>query len=149
MSQFFAAFGLDWKLLLIQAVNFGLLLGALTYFLYKPILRIIDERRKAIEESVVKAQQADKNLADAKTEGEEMIGNAAREAEKLSAAARSRAGEVRDEIIKEAEARAASVIMDAGEQADEAKRRALQESESEIARAAMLAAEKILKEKSA
>ncbi|MDP2649202.1 MAG: F0F1 ATP synthase subunit B [bacterium] len=149
MDQFFAAFGLDWRLLLIQAVNFGLLLGALTYFLYKPILRIIDERRKAIEESVVKAQRADKNLADAKKEGEQMIGEAARDAEKLSAEARSRAGEVREEIIKEAEARAASVIMDASEQADEAKRRALQESESEIARAAMLAAEKILKEKSA
>ena len=47
---------------------------------------------------------------------------------------------------KTAEAKAAALLKDAQARADEQKRIALQESSKEIARAAMLAAEKILRE---
>ena len=149
MSELFAAFGVNWKLLLVQAINFGLLLSLLTYFLYKPILRIIDERQRKIAEGVETAEAADQKLADAKVESEELVGSAAREAEALVASARSRADERGAEIVKAAEARAAATTKEAAERAEEAKRQVMKESEREIARAAMLAAEKILKEKSA
>lgn len=149
MDQLFAAFGVNWKLLIVQAVNFGLLLSVLTYFLYKPVLRIIDERRKAIADGVAKAQEADKRLEDAKAEGEGMVGAAVREAEGLVASARTRAEARGEEIVKAAEARAAETLKDAADRAEEAKRQALKQSEREIARAAVLAAEKILREKSA
>src|SRR3990167_5770479 len=105
MSELFEAFGVNWKLLLVQAVNFGLLLSVLTYFLYKPVLRIIDERQKKIAEGVKTAEEAARKLADAKVEGDGMIGTAAKEAEQLVAAARSRADEKGAEIVKAAEAR--------------------------------------------
>src|SRR5579863_8587438 len=100
MSQLFAAFGVDWRLLLIQAVNFAVLLSALTYFLYKPILRIIDDRQRTIAEGVSKAQAAQKKLEDAKTEGEGMVAQAAREAEGIASAARTRAEERGSEIVE-------------------------------------------------
>ena len=118
-----------------------MLLALLSYFLYKPVLRIIDERRETVAEGVRKAQQADQELADAKAEGEKMVGSAAKEAEGLVATARSRADEKAGEIVKAAEARAQATRKDAEARADEAKRQALQESSMEIARAAMLAAE--------
>lgn len=149
MSELFAAFGIDWKLLLIQAVNFGVLLLALTYFLYKPILRIIDERREKVAEGVRTAEAAQSRLAEAEQVSKNTIGAASREAEQLVAAARARADEKGSEMLRDAEEKAQSVIRDAEARAEEAKRLALQESEKEIARAAMLAAEKILKEKSA
>lgn len=149
MSQLFVAFGVDWHLLVIQAVNFGLLLTALTYFLYKPVLRIIDERRRMIADGVAKASAADKRLEDAKSESESIVGGAAREAEGLVASARTRAEERGAEIVKVAEMKVASALKDANERAEEIKRQALKESEREIARAAVLAAEKILNEKSA
>ena len=149
MSELFEAFGVNWKLLLVQAVNFGLLLAVLTYFLYKPVLRIIDERQKKIAEGVKTAEEAARKLADAKVEGDGIGGTAAKEAEQLVAAARSRADEKGNEIVKAAEARANAVIKEAGAHAEEAKRMALAESSKEIARAAVLAAEKILREKSA
>ncbi|MBI5457186.1 F0F1 ATP synthase subunit B [Candidatus Kaiserbacteria bacterium] len=149
MSELFEAFGVNWKLLLVQAVNFGLLLAVLTYFLYKPVLRIIDERQKKIAEGVKTAEEAARKLADAKVEGDGIVGTASREAEHLVATARSRADEKGAEIVKAAEARANAVIKEAGAHAEEAKRMALSESSKEIARAAMLAAEKILREKSA
>ena len=149
MSELFAAFGINWKLLLVQAVNFGLLLSVLTYFLYKPVLKIIDERQRKIAEGVQTAAAADQKLADAKTESEGIVGSAAREAEGLLASARSRADERAVEIVRAAELRAASAVKEAAERAEEAKRQLMKESEREIARAAMLAAEKILREKKA
>ncbi len=149
MDALFAAFGIDWHLLLIQAVNFGVLLLVLTYFLYKPILRIIDERREKVAEGVRTAEQAARKLEDATNESESLVGTAARESEQIVAAARTRADEKGSEIVKQAEERAQSVLRDAELRAEEAKRLALEESSQEIARAAMLAAEKILREKSA
>ena len=147
MSELFAAFGINWQLLIVQAINFGLLLFVLWYFLYTPILKLIDDRRKKIADGVKTAEAADQKLADAQVEGEGIVGTAAREAETLVANARGRADEKAGEIVKAAEARANSVLEEANARAEEAKRMALAESSKEIARAAMLAAEKILNSK--
>jgi F-type H+-transporting ATPase subunit b len=149
MQQLFAAFGIDWRLLIIQGINFAVLLAALTYFLYKPMMKLIDERREKIAEGVRTAEAAQQELANAKEEREGIIGDAAREAEGLVASARVHAGERGNDIIKAAEARAAATLKDAAERGEEAKRQALKESERDIARAAMLAAEKILRKENA
>ncbi|MBI5003476.1 ATP synthase F0 subunit B [Candidatus Kaiserbacteria bacterium] len=144
MGELFSVFGVNWQLLIIQGINFAVLLGALTYFLYKPMMKMIDERRAQIAEGVRKAEEADRSLMAAKEEGEALVGAAAREAEALAAAARARADEKGSEIIKTAEAKAEATMRDAAARAEESKRIALQESQREIARTAMLAAEKIL-----
>lgn len=147
MSELLTVFGLNWKLLLIQAVNFGLLLAVLSYFLYKPILKILDERKARIAEGVRKSEEAEKRLADAASRGDSIVGAASREAESLVAGARTRANEQALEIIKSAEGRADAVLADAAARAEEEKRQALLESEKEITRAALLAAEKLLSAK--
>jgi len=149
MEGLITAFGLDWRLLIIQGVNFAVLLAALTYFLYTPVTKMIDERREKIAEGVRKALAADEALAAAKSQGENMIGTAAREAEGLVATARLSADDKAQTIVRTAESRANALLKDAQARAEEAKRLALQESSKEIARAAMLAAEKLLREKSA
>ena len=149
MSELFAAFGVNWKLLLIQAVNFGVLLAALSYFLYKPVLRIIDERRAKVAEGVRLAESASQTLADAKEESEQLVGEAARKAEGLAAASRVSAEQKGAGIVKAAEARADVVLAEAAARAEEVKRQTIASSEREIARAAMLATEKLLREKSA
>jgi F-type H+-transporting ATPase subunit b len=147
MSELFAAFGINWQLLLVQAINFGILLAALRYFLYRPVLKLIDERREKIAEGVKTAEAATRRLEEAKKEGDELVGSAAREAEGMVAAARVRADEKANEIVRSAEARADAALKDAAARAQEKSRQVLKESEREIARAAMLAAEKILREK--
>jgi F-type H+-transporting ATPase subunit b len=149
MAQLFATFGVNWKLLLIQAVNFGVLLAGLSYFLYTPIMRIIDERREKIAEGVRTAEAAAERLEEAKAEGDKMIGTAGREAESLVASARARADEKGTELMKEAQTRAERLVQEAEARAEEAKRQMMRESEKEIARTAMMAAEKILRERAA
>ncbi len=147
MDQLFTTFGVNWKLLVMQAVNFGLLLLVLWKYVYTPVLKLIDERREQIAEGVRTAEAADRRLADADEEGKQLVGAAAKEGEGLVAAARLRADERAQEIVKSAEAKAAASLAEAVQRAEEAQRKAMQESEKEITRAAMLAAEKILAQK--
>jgi len=149
MSALFETFGIDWHLLLIQAVNFGLLLVALSYFLYKPVLRIIDERREKVAEGVRLAESATRRLAEANEEGDKLVGEAAKKAEVLAASSRASAEQKGVGILKDAQTRAEAVLAEAQVRAEEVKRQTIASSEREIARAAMLAAEKLLREKSA
>lgn len=144
MGELFSTFGIDWKLLAAQSVNFGLLLLILWYFLYRPVIAMIDERRKRIAEGVEKAAAADKRLEDAASESAEIIGRASREGESLVASARARAEEKGSEMVAEANRKADALLKDAAARAQEAERQALRASERNIAKAAMLAAEKIL-----
>ncbi len=65
MQQLFSQLGLDWRLLLSQVVNFALLLIVLRIFAYKPVLKILHDRRARIEEGLVKADEADRRLHEA------------------------------------------------------------------------------------
>ena len=145
MSELFEVFGVNWKLLAVQSFNFGLLLIVLWHFLYKPVLRIIDDRQRKVAEGVKTAEEADRKLEASETKGKEMMAKASREAEQMVVMARTRAEEKKTEVMKEAEAKAEALLSDAAARAEETQRQALKQSEREITRAAMLAAEKILR----
>lgn len=54
--------------ILFQAINFSVVLGALTFLLYKPVLKMFDERSQKISEGQKAAEAAikDKDALDAK-----------------------------------------------------------------------------------
>lgn len=62
MSALINNLGIDWKLLLSQAVNFALLLIVLRFTIYKPLLDMMRKRRERIEEGLTKAEEADRRL---------------------------------------------------------------------------------------
>jgi F-type H+-transporting ATPase subunit b len=62
MSQLLSQLGIDWHLLLSQGVNFLLLLIILRFVVYKPLLKLLHDRRARIEEGLMKADMADKRL---------------------------------------------------------------------------------------
>ena len=147
MEQLFDAFGIDWKLLIAQAVNFGVLLVALTYFLYKPVLKTLDERKAKVAKGVLDAEEAEQKLAEADSEVSQKLTTATGEAESIVAGARESANSEKSRILKDAESRAADIAADADARAKETAARALRESEKEVARLAVLAAEKVMREK--
>ena len=146
MQELFSAFGVNWSLLIAQAVNFGIVLVALWYFLYKPVMATLENRQAFVEKSVDEAKHIEKLFAQADSEAESRVKSADNEAEHIVAHAREAASSEKSRLLKEAEARAASVVKDAEARATEAVLRARRESERDIARLATLAAEKILKE---
>ncbi|MBU1292872.1 F0F1 ATP synthase subunit B [Patescibacteria group bacterium] len=145
MEQLFEAFGIDGKLLLAQLINFGVLFVALTWLLYKPVMKTLDERRAKIAQGVEDAEAASQKLAVADENAAQVVQGAETEAEGIVASARELAGSEKSRIMKEAEARAAQVAADAEARAEETAAQALRDSEKEVARLAILAAEKVLR----
>lgn len=147
MHELFEAFGVDWRLLIAQAVNFGIVLVALTYFLYKPVTRVLEERRAVIARGVDEARRASEKLSRADEEAQSRIQTADGEAEGIVRSAREAAGSERTKLLRDAEARAAQIAEDAQARAEETAAKSRRESEQDIARLAVLAAEKVLAEK--
>lgn len=144
MEQFFAAFGVNVKLLLAQTVNFGVLLIALTYFFYKPLMRSLAERQKVITKGVDDAERATQKLEAADSISAKHISEAENQAEDIMSKARESASTERTILIRDAEKRAKSVADAAEARAVEDAARILRDSEKEIARLAILAAEKTM-----
>ena len=88
MSAILTTFGIDWRLLLIDSINFGVLLVGLTYFLYTPILKMLEERRKKIAEGVEAAKKSQVKLAEIEGERTSKLREAAAEADDLIQSAR-------------------------------------------------------------
>jgi F-type H+-transporting ATPase subunit b len=146
MQALFAAFGLNVSLLIAQTVNFAILLVALTYFLYKPINKVLTDRQQKVAQGVEDAERAAEKLAQADGIASEKVTHAETEAEGIVVSAREAANDERARIMREAESRAANVAADAESRAQETAAKSLRESEKEVARLAVLAAEKILRQ---
>jgi len=132
MSEFLDQVGVDWHLLLSQAVNFFLLLVILRVFAYRPILKFLSDRRKKIEEGLAKAAEADTRLHDIDLIGKEKVKEAEREGLGIIKKAETEAGKVEAGIIEKAKEKGAGIVdaaqATAKNQLEENKRRMYEES---------------------
>lgn len=99
--------------LIFQAIGFAVLLFVLARFAYRPLLRILDERRDRAQEIVEKSDQIKKDLSEteARTRGE--LEKARTEAQGIIAEARA----TRDRIVGEARDAAAAAAAAENERA--------------------------------
>lgn len=147
MEAILHTFGIDVRLIIIQIVNFALLAVALWYFLYTPVLNLLREREERIKRGVEDAEAAKEKLARADEERREVVSAAHKEAEEVAARAKEFADERSKEILAAAEDKAAQTIDDAQKKRQELKEAAIRESEAEVAKLAVLAAERVIRER--
>jgi F-type H+-transporting ATPase subunit b len=145
MQEILTTFGIDWRLIVIQIFNFALLLALLWYFLYKPVLSMLDARKAKIEQGVRDAEAAGEKLAHAEEEKAAILKAAHGSAEEVLVRAKDAAVEKSAEVLADATQKGERMLTDAALKAREIEERARKESEDEIAKMAILAAEKILK----
>ena len=143
MSAVFAAFGIDWRLLLIDSINFGVLLLALWYFLYTPLLRVLETRRQKVAQGVADAEAAELKLADIKSEEGTILSHAGAEADEVLAHARKAAEERSRAMLAASEATVAASLKEAEAQAEALKAEAIEESKKEVAKLVVLGMEKL------
>lgn len=143
MSELFSAFGIDGRLLLINCINFGLLLVVLWYFLYGPLTKMLEQRRAKIAQGVKDAHEAETKLKEIHEARSSMIADAGKEADILVAGARAAASAKARELLAAGESAAANLLKDAQTQAQEMKAQAIAESKQEVAKMIVLGMEKI------
>ena len=87
MDKILADFGVNPILLAAQIVNFLVVLFVLQKFLYKPVLKILDERKRRIEESLENAEKIQKELEETEVKRQQIIDEAIEEGKRVIAEA--------------------------------------------------------------
>lgn len=147
MEQIVHVFGLDPRLLLMQGINFLVLLGVLSYFLYRPLLAMLEKREKAIADGVRAAEEAKLDRNAAEEERRSTVAKAIGEADGIVREAKVSAQHERDSIVREARAEEKRIKDDAEARAKELARKAEESAREDVARAAVLMAESLLRKK--
>jgi len=147
MEQILDAFGIDWKILLVQVVNFSVLLGVLWHFLHKPLMNLIESRRAMIIKGVADAERAEAALKDADSKKTDILARASADAQALIANAREQAKHKEALILAEAKERAERGLTEAQLKGEELQREALMKSKEQIAQLIVLGVERTLREK--
>ena len=145
MIDTLTAFGVNWKLLLIQGVNFGLLLLLLHRYLYKPIFAMLEQRQRVLEKGLADAEDAQREKENIEKEKGTILASAREEGGKLMEELRKQAIEQEKSIIRNAQEKSAAMFSETREKADAEREHILRESEKDVARMAILAAEKLLR----
>lgn len=146
MNSLIQALGLDLRILIAQFFNFSLLVFVLWRFAYKPIFKILEERREKIEKGLDDAHQAEIRLEDSNNESKEIIAASRREASKFMEEAQKKAELRYQEIVNSAESDIAKKTESEFKKI-EAKREALaSEVKKELAGLVSLSLEKFLQE---
>jgi len=113
MSEILHQLGIDWKLLASQVVNFLVLLTVLTVVVYRPLLKLIKERRKKIEFGLQGAAEAEKRLIEIDHLKIEALAKADQQAYAKISAAETTAKTAGAKIISDAQTKAVAALAQA------------------------------------
>jgi F-type H+-transporting ATPase subunit b len=136
--------GINIGLLASQLVNFILLAVLLYLVLYKPVLRMLNERKERIARSMADVDAARDAAAKAQLEYDRKVAEAQRKAQEIIAAAAQTGEKAKADIVADAHREADRIKQDAIADAEQQKVRALADVQSQIAGLSMMATERVL-----
>lgn len=113
MNELFSQLGIDWRLLISQAVNFFILLTLLTFLVYKPILKILKERKTKIEDGLKKSEEAEERLHEANFLKKEKLKEAEQDALKILRETAIKAKDLESALLAEAEIKEDALLKNA------------------------------------
>ena len=127
-------FGWNWKLFLAQVISFCIVAFLLRRFAYKPILAVLEERRRKIEEGQLNADKIRKELADAEKRYQEIVAKGNADAQKMIDEARNSAAHLSERKQQEAVVAAQQIVAKAKEAAALEHDRQMQTLKRELGR---------------
>src|SRR6266478_3072976 len=127
-------FGVNWTHLVAQMISFCIVCILLQRFAYKPVLKMLEERRRQIAQGQANAEQIKIELSRTETRSKEMLDQANAQGNKLIEEARAAAARVQEQETQKAIAAAEQVIVKAREAAAQDHARMLAELKREVGR---------------
>ena len=138
--------GINWGLLIAQLFNFGILIWLLTMFLYRPVLNMLNERTRRIQDSLREAEQVKEQLARANQDYDQKLAQARQEAAAILAQAQERAKLQEAEITAQARQEADRIRSEAREQAAQEREQLLRDLKNQMAELVTVTASRVLGE---
>ncbi len=136
--------GIEPSLLLAQIVNFLVILVLLNKLLYKPILTMLEKRKKEIEDTVKITERLKKDEARMEEKHEKVLTKAREEASSIIEEAKKQAKDVEKELIAKAHEEAFTIITRGKEEAKEVVTRSHAAVEKQAVELAVVMAKRLL-----
>lgn len=143
----FEALGINWKLLVEQAIAFVVLVWVLAKFVYPTLIKSIDDRRAAIEAGLKEAKQSQEALEKAEAKVTELLEQARTEADEVLARSHKEAAAMVAGAEEKAKQRADQIVEDARNQLAADVNKARQELKQETIKLVATATEHVIGEK--
>lgn len=113
MTELVKSLGIEWPLMVAQMVNFAILLFILERFVYKPVMKMLDERREGIAESVKREKQIADKLAGMEAERQKLLAETRAESQRIIEQAKQGGETVQKKLFAEAHAEIARLRIEA------------------------------------
>lgn len=118
-----SSLGIEWQQLLAQAVNFGVIALLLTVFLYRPVLRALDERRERVRMAMEHADRMERQAKEFEVVRMEKLKAIDQEAAELQSRMKKDVEETRQHLLATADREAKAIIARAERERTEAEDR--------------------------
>ncbi|MDQ3075688.1 MAG: F0F1 ATP synthase subunit B [bacterium] len=148
MDEFISTFHIDWKLMLAQTLNFGLVFLALYLLAAKPLKKLIQERTDEITTGLMDAKTNKETLKATKEEYDKVIRQAKSEAQALFESSKKEATDKKNEMLEMAKTEVAVIIENGKKILEADKAKMISDARNEVASLVIQATEKVLQEKS-
>ncbi len=102
--------GIEPKLLLAQIINFTIIIVVLSKLLYKPILAMLEKRKKAIEQGLMLTEKMKAEEAKTKQKEDKILDEARKEARGILEEAKKQGKAAEKDIVEEAHKQASEII---------------------------------------
>ncbi len=109
-------FGFEWTLFAAQIVNFLIIFFILKKFLYKPVLKLLDERKRKISDGLKQAEESARILEETTKKEEQILKKAQIEAKKHLDEAHEQREAMQAQSVEETKQQVAKMIADARDQ---------------------------------
>jgi F-type H+-transporting ATPase subunit b len=147
MDSIISTFHIDWKIIIAQAINFGVVFVVLYIFALKPLSKLMAERSEKIGKGIEDAKTNATLVAKTEKEYDEMLTKAKNEADKIFQEGKKEALAKKTIMLEEAKAEVAVVIENGKKMLEADKVKMVEEAKKEIVTLAMLATEKLISSK--
>ena len=138
------ALGISLKEFIFYLINFLILMGVLTRFLYKPFLNMLATRKQSIKDALDNAEFTNRRADEKMEQYSKRISKVEEESREIIRTAKIKADAQARDIIEDARKEAGDIIAKAEKTIEKEKEKAMEEMKQEIAVLAVMAAEKIV-----
>ena len=138
------ALGISLKEFIFYLINFLILMGVLTRFLYKPFLNMLATRKQSIKDALDNAELINRRADEKMEQYSKRISKVEEESIEIIRTAKIQADAQARDIIEDARKEAGDIIAKAEKTIEKEKEKAMEEMKQEIAVLAVMAAEKIV-----
>ena len=127
-----------------HTLNFVVLVFLLSRVLYKPVVRMLDERRERVRESMEQAEQVRQEAERASQEREAQLADTRRQIQQMLAQATQTAERIQSEARQDAQQQAQRIVERAQQEAQAERAQSMAQLRREVAGLAVMAAERVI-----